>query len=162
MIEARPALRPLEVAAPTITWPSLPSLGVPAHIGVMLGLSTGAYALSLALVSGLQASSEAALAADRAPALATIDAVDRSYVRLEAEVQAARSAYDAAAAAYAKSGTGFQDMEARLADLAAAVAEINGTAASMPTSIKLPSVSRSVSGAAAPVVHATTGASGKP
>ena len=162
MIEARPAPRAIGVAAPTVTWPSLPSLGVPAHIGVMLGLSTGAYALSLALVSGLQASSEAALAAERAPALATIDAVDRSYVRLEADVQAARTAYEAAAAAYAETGTGFQDMEARLKDLAAAVAEVNGTAASMPTSIKLPSVSRSVSGAVAPVVHATTGASGKP
>jgi hypothetical protein len=162
MIEVRPATRVPAVALPAITWPGLPTIGLPAHVAVLLGLSTGAYALSLAFVSGLQASSEAALAAERAPALATIDAVDHAYARLEADLQAARSAYEASAAAYAATGTGFADVEARLADLAKAVAAINGTAASMPASVRLPSVSRSVSGTAAPVVHATTAASGKP
>lgn len=162
MIEARPAPRVAVVDLPAVTLPSLPSLGVPAHVAVLLGLSTGAYALSLAFVSGLQASSEAAVAAERAPALATIDAIDRGYASLEADLKAARSAYEASAAAYAATGTGFADMEARLADLAKAVSAVSGTAASMPSSIRLPSVSRSVSGASAPVVHATTAASGKP
>ena len=160
MTEVLRAPRRFDVALPAITLPALPSIAVPAHIGVLLGLSTGAYALSLAFVSGLQASSEAAIAAQRAPALATIDALDRGHTRLEADLLAARSAYEAAAAAYAASGAGFQDLEARLADLATVVAEVNGTAASMPTTVKLPSVSRSVSGATAPAVHATTGASG--
>lgn len=162
MIEARPQPRALGVDLPAITLPSLPSVGVPAHVAVLLGLSTGAYALSLALVSGLQATSDVAVAAQRAPALATIDSVDRGYARLEADLQAARAAYEASAAAYAATGTGFTDMEARLADLAKAVSAASGTAASMPSSVSLPSVSRSVSGAAAPVVHATTAASGKP
>lgn len=160
MIETRPAPRAVGVTLPAVTLPSLPSLGVPAHVGVILGLSTGAYALSLAVVSGLQASSEAAIAAQRAPALATIDAVDKSYARLEADLAAAQSAYESAAAAYAATGSDFQAMEKSLNDLAAAVAAVNGSAASMPATVKLPSVSRSVTKVAAPAVHATTTASG--
>lgn len=160
MIEVRRAPRAMLVALPTVALPAMPSLRVPAHIGVLLGLSTGAYALSLALVSGLQASSEAAIAAQRAPALATIGALDRGYASLEADLRAARSAYQAAAGTYAATGSGFQTMEARLADLAAAVGQVNGSAAAMPATVRLPSVSQAVSGAAAPAVQATTGASG--
>ena len=160
MTEVLRAPRALRIPTPAITLPTLPSIGVPAHVGVLLGLSTGAYALSLAFVSGQQASSEALIAAQRAPALATIDAVDRGHTRLEADLKAARTAYEAAAATYAATGSGFQDLEARLADLADAVAKVNGTAASMPTSVRLPSVSRSVAAAPAPAVHATTRASG--
>ena len=160
MTEVLRAPRRIAVATPAIALPSLPSIGVPAHVGVLLGLSTGAYALSLAFVSGQQASAEAATAAQRAPALATIDALDRGHAGIEADLRAARSAYENAAAAYAATGTGFQDLEGRLADLAAAVAKVNGTAASMPTAVRLPAVSRSVAAAPAPAVNATTGASG--
>ncbi len=160
MIETRPAPRAVGVTLPEVRLPGLPSLGVPGHVGVILGLSTGAYALSLALVSGLQASSEAAIAAQRAPALATIAAVDRSQTKLEGDLARAQTAYESAAAAYAATGTGFQAMESSLGDLAAAVAAVNGAAASMPATVKLPAVSRSVTNVAAPVVHATTAASG--
>jgi hypothetical protein len=160
MTEILRAPQAIRLPAPAVTLPALPSIGVPVHIGVLLGLGTGAYALSLAFVSGLQATSEAAIAAQRAPAMATIDALDRGHARLEADLKAARSTYEAAAAAYAATGSGFQDLEARLADLAAAVAKVNGTAASMPTTVRLPSVSRSVTSAPAPAIHATTAASG--
>jgi hypothetical protein len=160
MTEVLRAPRSIRIAAPAITLPALPSIGIPAHVGVLLGLSTGAYALALAFVSGQQASAEAAIAAQRAPALATIGALERGHSGLEADLTAARSAYEAAAAAYAATGSGFQDLEARLADLSAAVAKVNGTAASMPTTVRLPSVSRSVTAAPAPAVHAATGASG--
>ena len=46
MIEARPAPHVLSAAVPAIALPRLPSVGVPAHVAVLLGLSTGAYALS--------------------------------------------------------------------------------------------------------------------
>ncbi len=36
-------------------------LSIPAHVGVILGLSTGAYALAVAGVTGLQSSTEAAI-----------------------------------------------------------------------------------------------------
>lgn len=58
------------------------------------------------------------------------------------------------------SGAGFATMEAKLGELATVVTEINGKASSLPTSVKLPSVSRNVSGGSAPAVHATTTASG--
>lgn len=157
MIEVRRGPRAIAIAVPAF---SIPSTGLPAHVGVLLGLSTCAYALSLAAVSRLQSQSEADLAAQRAPALATIDRLNREYTRLESQLALARSAYQASADAYAATGSGFQAIEARLGDLAALVAEINGTSASMPASVSLPTISRSVSGAAAPAVHATTGASG--
>jgi hypothetical protein len=138
------------------------SFGVPAHVGILIGLSAGGYALSLAAVTGLQSHSEAALTAQRAPALAKIDALNTHYANLEAQLAAAQSAYDAAAAAYNATSTQFQAMESSLSDLAAAVSSINGTAASLPAGVSLPSVSRSVSTASAPVVHATTTASGVP
>jgi hypothetical protein len=138
----------------------LRSIRLPAHLGVLMGLSAGAYALCLAAVTGLQSLTESELAADRAPALETIRTVQQDHDRLEERLVAARSAYTAAAEAYRASGTGFAAMEARLSELSTLMTEINGTAAALPTSVKLPSVKKSVSGGSAPAVHATTTASG--
>jgi hypothetical protein len=158
------AREPAAARATTVRSAARPSsIGLPAHVGILIGLSAGGYALSLAAVTGLQSQSEAALTAQRAPALAKIDALNGRYANLEAQLAAAQSAYDAAAAAYNATGAQFQAMESSLGDLAAAVSSINGTAASLPSGVSLPSVSRSVSTAAsAPVVHATTKASGVP
>lgn len=138
----------------------LRTLGVPAHVGVIMGLSAGAYALSLAAVTGLQSSTEAGLAADRAPAIAEIDVLQRDHLELERRLESAKNAYQEAAAAYSSTGDGFAAMEAKLGNLATLMTEINGTAASLPTSVRLPAVSRNVSGGSAPAVHATTTASG--
>jgi hypothetical protein len=138
----------------------LRSIRLPAHLGVLMGLSAGAYALCLAAVTGLQSLTESELAADRAPALETIRTVQQDHDRLEERLVAARSAYTAAAEAYRASGTGFAAMEARLSELSTLMTEINGTAAALPSSVKLPSVKKSVSGGSAPAVHATTTASG--
>ena len=140
--------------------PSLVSLRIPAHVGVLVGLSTGAYALSLAAMVGLQSTSEAAIAAQRAPAIAAIEALNRRATGLDTQLAAARAGYESAAAAYAATGAGFQEMEARLDELAAAVDKINGTVSSLPTSIRLPALARSMTSAPAPVVHAITTASG--
>jgi hypothetical protein len=109
----------------------LRAVNVPAHVAVLLGLSAGGYALSLAAVTGLQASSEAALQAERAPVAAAIQALVAQHSQLEADLSAARDAYGSAAAIYAASGSGFAEMEVRLNDLAAAVTEINGSASSL-------------------------------
>lgn len=136
------------------------SVRMPAHLGVLLGVAACGYALCLATVTGLQSSSEAQLAADRAPAIATIRIVQDNHARLEQRLGPARAAYAAAAEAYCVSGAGFATMEATLGELATLMTEINGTASSLPTSVKLPSVSRSVRGGSVPAVHATTTASG--
>ncbi len=156
------AARPQTVTSSN-TLAAVRSVRLPAHLGVLIGLSAGTYALSLAAVTGLQSSSEAHIGADRARALAVIGAVQQDHTVLEQRLQAAGAAYQTAADAYAATGAGFTEMQARLTDLAAAVTAINGSAASLPSGVKLPAVSRSVAGAAgaaAPVVHATTTASG--
>ena len=50
----------------------LRSIRLPAHLGVLMGLSAGAYALFLAAVTGLQSLAESQLAADRAQATAAL------------------------------------------------------------------------------------------
>ncbi|MCI0583597.1 MAG: hypothetical protein L0227_12045 [Chloroflexi bacterium] len=137
-----------------------PSLVIPAHLGVILGLSTGAYALTLAAVTGLQASAEATARAERAPTVAAIEDLAAGHDRLGARLDAARTAYESAAGTYADAGIEVAELEARLAELAAAVTEVSGTAASLPTGVKLPPVTRTVTTISAPTTQATSGASG--
>ena len=138
----------------------LPSISMPPHLGVMLGLSTCAYALSLAAVTRLQSATETRIATERAPAIAALAAVTARHDGLDRDLSAARGAYASAAASYAAAGAAFQAVEQRLGALAAIVADINGTVASMPTSVRMPPVSRVVAPRSAPATHATTGASG--
>jgi len=137
-----------------------PSLVIPAHLGVILGLSTGAYALTLAAVTGLQASAEATARTERAPTVAAIEDLVAGHDRLGARLDAARAAYESAAGTYADAGIEVADLEARLAELAAAVTQVSGTAASLPTGVKLPPVTRTVTTVSAPTTQATSGASG--
>lgn len=136
------------------------AMSIPAHLGVILGLSTGAYALALAAVTGLQSSAEAATRIERAPTIAAIDAMATDRDRLAARLDAARVAYEAAAGVYGDAGLQVVDLEARLNALAAAVSEVSGTASTLPSGVKLPPVSRSVTTVVAPASQATTGASG--
>jgi len=113
---------------------------LPAHVGVLVGVSAGAYALSLAAMTGLQAGNEAALRAQRDPLAAAIGRLTAQHDQLTARVDQARAAYEAAAAAYAATGTGFQNVAARLAELTAAVSQVGATAASLPTRVHIPVV----------------------
>ena len=143
-----------------MTDPRRLAIALPAHVGVILGLSTGAYALTVAAVTGLQASAEATARAERAPTIAAIDVMTGGHDQLAARLEAARSAYEAAAGAYSTAGLQVADLEARLKALAAAVTEVSGSAAGLPSSVRLPPVSKSVAAAPAPATQATTGASG--
>lgn len=140
----------------------LPGLRIPPHVGVMLGVSTAAYAVTLAGVTGLQAGGEAALAAERAPAIARIEDLATRNAALTADLQLAGKSYDTAAQAYLAAGGRMADLEAALANLATSVQRIDGVSRSMPTGVTLPRVGRATSGGGAPATSSTTGASGAP
>jgi hypothetical protein len=135
---------------------------MPLHVGVLLGVSAGSYALMLAGVAGLQSAGDAQLAADRAPLRAAIDDLVSAHDRLTDTVNRAGQAYEQAAAAYDATGSQFTGLESVLGDLAGNVSAINGAAKSLPASAPMPKVSRSVGSVSAPTTQATTGASGKP
>lgn len=140
----------------------LAPLRVPPHVGVMLGVSTAAYAVTLAGVTALQATSEAELAAERAPAIARLQDLATGNDRLAAEVALAGQRYDAAAQAYTAAGGRLADLESALADLATSAQAIDGVSRSLPNAASLPRVSRVSVGGAAPATSSTTGASGVP
>jgi hypothetical protein len=92
-------------------------------------------------MAGLQASSDAELAARRQPYLDEVMAARASNDALEARVQEADAAARALAGVYAATGEDVAEFQARLDSLAALVAEVEGSAAALPARIKLPSVS---------------------
>ena len=156
------ALRRPVAAAPAIPRPSvrigaLPA--VPAHVGTMLGLSVAGYGMALALVTGLQATSEAAIAADRAPVAAAIDDIAARHDRLGQTLQAAGSA----AAGYQVVADSLAAVEDRLATLASSVAAVDGASKALPASVALPPVVRSVRvSTTRSTTHATSGGSAAP
>ncbi len=137
-----------------------PWVSIPIHVGVTLGLSTGAYALTLAAVTAFQSASEAMARTERASTVAAVDELATAHDVVAARLEAARAAYAAAAGTYGSAGLQVADLEARLQALAAAVGDVSGTAAALPSGVKLPPVTKSVGSLAAPATQATTGASG--
>ncbi len=107
---------------------------------MLLGASAAVYAITLAGVSSLQASSDAELIARRQP---YVDAVSQARVAndaLEAAIYKADSESRALAGFYAAAGDEVAAYEARLELLATLVADVQGSAASLPTRISLPKV----------------------
>ena len=137
-------------------------LRLPAHIGIFLGASTAAYAVALAGVTALQATSEAALIAERAPVVAGIDAVAARNEQLATALSKAGADYQAATDAYVASGGRLADLEQALAALSSTVAKIDGVSRSLPTAVNLPKVVGRITTSTAPATSATTGASGVP
>jgi hypothetical protein len=154
----RPAVRPIGARAAV-------AVRSPYHLGVLLGVSAGAYAASLAGVTFLQASSEAATAAVRAPAAAAIERMATDNDRLEQALATARERLTAAGDDYGAAAVAVSDLQARLESLAALVSDIEGESMKLPTRISLParaslpSAPRAAA-ASAPKTVATTGASG--
>jgi hypothetical protein len=134
-------------------------LGLPSHVIVMLGASTATYALVLAGVAGLQSRTEADLAAMRAPAVDGLTSLQRGHDEIGAQLMAAQDAYNTAVQAYSDAGGTLDALQDQLGAFAGAVGEIDGVSRSLPTTVKLPKVTRS-SGATAPTTQGTTGASG--
>ena len=133
--------------------------GLPSHVVVMLGASTATYALVLAGVAGVQSRTEADIAALRAPAVNGVTELAAGHEAVGSRLQAAQDVYNRAVQAYVDAGGSLDSVEARLADFATIVGQIDGVSRSMPTTVKLPPVQRA-SGAGAPKTQGTTGASG--
>jgi hypothetical protein len=168
---AGPIVRP---AAGTVARPAVAKkeavLSTPARAGMLLGATAAIYAVTLAGVSGLQAESEAAVVAARAPYLQDLAATRAANDAVEAQVTKADAEVRALVATYGAVGESVASFQTRLDSLAALVADVRGSAAALPARIKLPSVStvrvsRSSSGggggrSAAPATGGSTGASG--
>jgi hypothetical protein len=132
----------------------------PYHLAVLLGLSAGTYAVTLAGVTGLQATSERAAADLRAPALATVGAAGVIHDGLDRDLEALRDDLGDAGADYGRSAAALAELEAGLDALTLRVAEIEGATARLPDRIALPSAPR-IAAATKPATQATTGASGR-
>ena len=132
----------------------------PVHLLVLFGASAGLYAVSLAGVTALQSSTERATALERAPVVSDLDSLAAANDRLTRGVDQAALAYDATSQSYEVLGPRLGDTEARLAELAASVADVQGAARALPTRVALPAVRAATARAVAPKVQATTGASG--
>ncbi len=131
---ARPATRP------TTAHRSQPFLTTPARAGMLFGMSAAVYAVTLAGVSWLQSSSDAALDASRQPYLDAVAAARGANDSAQAVVTEADAQSRALAAFYAAAGDDVAAYEARLESLASLVAEVQGSAAALPTRISLPKV----------------------
>ncbi len=136
--------------------------------GMLIGASAAVYAVTLVGVAAMQSGGDAALAADRAPyveavaaAQAANDVLESTLLELDAQARALAHDYTAV-------GEDVAGYEARLDELAALVAEVQGSVAALPTRISLPTVTMrgavggSSAGARAPSTTASSGASGAP
>lgn len=132
----------------------------PIHLAVVVGISAGAYAASLAGVTFLQAASDRQLSDSNAPARDTIASVATEHDRLGERLTAAGVAYGSAAVAYADLVDRMSGVETRLGGLAKQVKQVEGSAAWVAPTVRLPSVSRSAAAASKPVSNGSTGASG--
>ena len=130
----------------------------PVQLAFVFGATTGLYAASLALVAGLQADHDRAVAAIRAPVAADVGALGDANDRLAAELDRAVAMYNDAADAYTLATEAIVAHEAGLAELGTVVTKVTGSASALPRGVAMPRASRAAT-RAAPKAHATTGAS---
>lgn len=167
----RTARAPREVAVtrPGTTHRRETFLTTPARAGMLLGGTAAIYAVTLAGVAALQSSSDAAIAASRQPYLDAIAAARARNDQLEQALARANEDAKWLAGVYDEMGTEVTGYQARLDVLAALVADVEGSAAALPTRISLPKVtmrgssgggvtSRSSGGSSS---SSTSGASGR-
>lgn len=162
---ALPAAHPRVVAGPRAAARPRAATRRPVHVAVAVGVSAGLYAMSLAGVTALQASTDSRLAAARAPAEAAVDAMRSSHDALDADLAGLSARYGDAAAAYQSIAGAIAAHEASLVDLAGLIRTVEGSAAALkvPTITSLPSVStRTIYVSSRPATNACTTASGRP
>jgi hypothetical protein len=150
---------------------------VPAHVAVLMGLSAGTYAVFLAGATALEASSESAVAAEKAPIASALAQLSDGHDRLAGSLDEARARYGEASDAYTSLVTAIGAYEARIADLTGRIDSLQAEAGVLPDGVPTPRPAatsaparQTTSVAAAPLVTpapkpatvATTGASGKP
>ena len=130
------------------------------HVGVLVGVSTAAYAAALAGVTALQSKTDGAAIAARDPIARTVSAVASDHDTLEASLGVATDRYSSIAGAYKDLGPAIDDLEVTLDQLAATTRRIGASAARLPARVALPAVGSAPSRATAPTTHAVTRASG--
>lgn len=130
------------------------------HVGVLVGISTAAYAAALAGVASLQSASDAALIAARDPIARTVASVRSDGDALERRLRGAADRYSSVAGDYSDLGPAVDDLELKLDALAVMTGRIGASAAQLPARVALPSVGSAPGRAAPPVTHAVTRASG--
>lgn len=144
-------------------------LSTPTRAGMLIGVSAAVYAVTLTGVATLQSGNDAAIAARRSPyvevvtsARAANDVLESTLLKLDAQARALANDY----AAVGEDVAGYQ---ARLDELATLVADVQGSAAALPTRISLPSVTMRGAvggggggGGKAPATTTSSGASGAP
>lgn len=136
--------------------------------GMLFGASTVVCAVSLAGVAMLQSQSDAAIAARRAPHVEAVAAAQAANDILEATLLDLDAQARALASDYAAVGEDVAGYQARLDELAALVADVQGSVAALPTRISLPTVTMrgpvggSGTVARAPATTVSSGASGAP
>ena len=138
----------------------------PLHLAVLAGLSAGAYAGSLALVTMLQSSADAALVAERVPVRAAADDIAASHDSLEAALAAAANRYSRLADRYSALLPDIAGVQSSVDSLARTTAAVTDSTLTLPTHVSLPAVQAAprvarVVRVAAPTTQATTGASGR-
>ena len=130
------------------------------HIGVLVGVSTAAYATVLAGVTALQSATDGTLIAARDPIARTLGAVASDHHALERRLRSATDRYSSIAGEYADLGPAIDDLELRLDQLAATTRRVGASAAQLPARVALPSVRSAPDRITAPTTHAVTRASG--
>ena len=165
----RPAVAPPRATTRTAAHRKEAFLTTPARAGMLLGGSAAIYAVTLAGIAALQASDDAAVGARRQPWVDAIAAERAVNDDLEASLAAAREDSTRLGNVYADISTDVAAYRVRLDELAALVAEVEGSAAALPDRVALPSVTmrgaiaapRSGSGTTrAPSTTSTSGGSG--
>jgi hypothetical protein len=169
---SRPALRPIDggagsaVARPAAragVHRSEALLSTPARAGMLFGVSAAVYAVSLAGVCALQATSDADLAAQRQPYLDAVAEMRAANDTLDAAITSTGARAQALVGTYEAAGNDIGAYQARLDSLAALVADVQGSAAALPTRINLPKVTiraATTTSRAAPRTTTKTTASG--
>ena len=130
------------------------------HLGVLVGVSTAAYAAALAGVTTLQSATDGALIAAREPVARTVDAVASEHDALEYQLRGATHRYTTIASEYADLGPAIADLEERLDELAKVTRRVGASAARLPARVALPAVRGTPARVAPPTTHAVTRASG--
>jgi len=115
-------------------------LFTPARAGMLFGASAAIYAVTLAGIAGLQSEADASVDASRVPYLDAIAETRAANDALEARIGEANAKVSNLVATYGVAGKDVTAFQARLDSLAALVADVQGTAAALPTRINLPSV----------------------
>lgn len=151
----------------------------PLHLPVVVGLSAGVYAVSLAGVTALQSSHDRAVLAEHRPAADAVAALRATHDELDARLEHARHTYATAAAGYDALAMALGAFDGRLATVAGQVDAVRTAPLVLPGSGGSAGVSggrvvivRSAAAplppapgapaAAAPVAHTTTGGSAPP